>query len=338
MTRRTIRDDHSLPAAHVGYLVELAKRWHVAADALLADSGLDEASLRRPEQRVPIAVAVHLLERLRALTGEPALGLYLGLQMHVSAHGFLGFAALSAGTMREAVELSIRYLPIVTTALGLSLRVEGREASILVEENADFGSARDIVLLALLVGLARVGETMTGRDLPGHIELAVPATSAAAERKLPHVRFGQPATRVVFDAALLSSPYKMADPVALQLAREQCERVLGSLGLDGRIAGRVSAALSAARSGFPSLDEVAAGLHVSGRTLKRQLAAEGVSFSALVEKERRERAILLLGSSSLSLKDVAERLGYSNAANFSRAFQRWTGTTPGEHRAGGERK
>ncbi len=78
---------------------------------------------------------------------------------------------------------------------------------------------------------------------------------------------------------------------------------------------------------------MATALHVSPRTLKRQLAAEGVSFSALIEKERRERATILLASPALSIKMVAERLGYSNVANFSRAFERWTGKSPGEARA-----
>ncbi|HEX4446514.1 MAG TPA: AraC family transcriptional regulator [Polyangiaceae bacterium] len=330
-------DEHSLPAAHILYLVELVKRWHVPSDALLTDSGLDEKRLRDPRFRVGIGAVVQVLERARALTGEPALGLYLGLQMHVSAHGYLGYAALSASTMREALDLGIRFAPIVTTALSMRLRVDGREASLIVEEHADLGSARDIVLLSFLVGLWRAGETMTGRELVGHIDLAVPriGTEERVAQLGPRVRCGQPATRLLFDSSMLSLPYRLADPVALQLAREQCERILGSIGLDGQIAARVSALFSNGKGGFLPLEKVATALHVSPRTLKRQLAAEGVSFSMLVEKERRERAMILLGSQSLSIKDVAERLGYSNVANFTRAFQRWTGKTPGEHRVTG---
>ena len=330
-------EEHSLPAAHALYVVELVKRWNIASEVLLADSGLTEDDLRDPRRRLEMPVVVQMLERARALTGEAALGLYLGLQMHVSAYGYLGFAALSAPTMRDALELAARFVPIVTTGLGLRLRIEGREASLLVEEHADFGSARDIVLLAFLVGLWRTGETMTGRELAGYIDLAVPRIGTA-ERPAqlgPRVRCRQPATRLLFEASMLNLPYRLADPVALQLAREKCERILGSLGLDGRVAARVSALFSNGKGGVHSLERVAAALHVSPRTLKRQLAAEGVSFSMLVERERRERAMILLGSAQLSIKEVAERLGYSNVANFTRAFHRWTGTTPGEHRSTG---
>jgi AraC-like DNA-binding protein len=82
-----------------------------------------------------------------------------------------------------------------------------------------------------------------------------------------------------------------------------------------------------------SLEYFANALGVSTRTLKRQLAAEGASFSTLVDEERRARATYLLGSPEISLKDIADRLGYANLANFTRAFARWTGQTPTAYRA-----
>jgi AraC-like DNA-binding protein len=327
-------DEPSLPAAHALYLVELVKRRNLSADVLLADSGLDREALAAPGRRLPIATITQLLERARALTDQPALGFYLGLQMQVSAYGSLGSAALGAATVQEGLELAIRFLPVVTTALGLRLRIEGRDASLIVEERADFGAARDIVLMAVLIGIWRAGQVLTGRPLDGFVDLAVraPGSGPGVAFLGPRVRFGQPTTRLLFDASMLAIPYRMADPVAVQLAKDQCERVLRSLGLDARMTTRVTGLLAGGKGAFPSLEKVAATLHVSPRTFKRQLAAEGTSFSALVEKERHDRAVILLGTPGFSLKDVAGRLGYSNVANFTRAFERWTGTKPGEHR------
>jgi len=56
------------------------------------------------------------------------------------------------------------------------------------------------------------------------------------------------------------------------------------------------------------------------------------SYSALIEEERRTRALVLLRSSGIPTKEIAERLGYSNVANFLRAFRRWTGQTPAAFR------
>ncbi len=333
---RAIMMEHTLPAVQALYLAELVKRWNVTLEKLLEGSGLAPETMTDPGARISIPTAIELIERARALTGEPALGYYLGLQMRISMHGYLGFAALSAPTLRAATELTTQFAPIITTALTMRLRVDGGEASIVIEENADFGSARDVVLLAALFGLWQMGQAGTGRDLRGgNFDLAMPAPSYHAKllAKAPGLRFDQPMTRLVFDATRLDLAYSLADPVALRLAKEQCERELNALGLDGRLVARVRHLIGKSKAGFPSLQELAAALHTSSRTLKRQLAAEGHSFSSIVEEERREAATLLLVAPDVSLQQIASRLGYSSVTNFARAFRRWTGLTPEDYRS-----
>ncbi len=75
-------------------------------------------------------------------------------------------------------------------------------------------------------------------------------------------------------------------------------------------------------------------MHVSERTLKRKLAADATTYSQLVAEERRALATRLLRSDELSIDEVAARLGYSDATNFTRAFRRWTGMTPRAFRRG----
>jgi AraC-like DNA-binding protein len=327
-------DEHTFPASLGLYLAEVVKRWDVTTADLLGESSLRPEALKDPRSRFVTRDVVALLERARRLTGEPALGLYLGTQLQVSALGSLGLAILSSPTVRDAIELGMEFLPIVTTSLGLRLRVEGREASVVIEEHADFGSVRDIVLLALLTSLWRIGARMTGEAMTGYADLALPEPPYFAHvgRSGAHVRFNQPVTRLVFDASYLSLPYKMHDPIALQFARQECAEALDSMAMTYRTVARVRGMLNAKRGCLPSVVQAAAALHMSPRTLKRTLAAEGTSFSLLVQEERRERAMLLLRSRTLSIKDVARSVGYSNVMNFTRAFHRWTGTTPGEHR------
>jgi AraC-like DNA-binding protein len=328
-------DQHSMPGAYVLYSVELVRRWGITAEELLEGTGLTIETLADPRMRVSIPTIVQILERARELTGEPAYGYYLGIQMRISAHGSLGAAASVSRTMREAIELAIRFTPILTTALSLRLRVEGDDASFIVEEHADFGAARDSILLAVMMGMRQIGSSMTRQNLSGYLDLAMPPTAyhARLARIAPRIRFDQPVHRLFFNASRLDLPYSMHDPVGLKVAREQCERILGALGQTPKVTARVQTILNGDQGGLPTLEEVASQLHVSARTLKRQLAAEGTSFSQIEDEERRERALFLLASPTLSLKDIADRLGYANLANFSRAFHRWTGKTPGEHRS-----
>lgn len=331
---RAMQEPHTFPAVHALHLIELLGRWGVRPEALLHGSGLTLAGISTPSARLSIAQVEALTERARQLSGEPGLGFHLGLQMRVSAHGYLGFAAMTAGTVREALEMAARFAPTRTTALALHLRVEGAQAQLVIEERAALGRARDVVLISLLVGLGRIGQTLTGQTLQGGVDLALPRPDYFA--RFAHlaggrVRFDQPENRLRFDATVLDLPLLHADPVALQLARAQCERDLDAVMSAPGPAG-VRALLRAAEGEPPTLEEAAARLHLSPRTLKRRLAAQGTTYSALLCEARRERAEALLLSGDLSIDEVAERLGYSDAANFTRAFRRWTGLTPSRFR------
>lgn len=330
----------TLPAVHVHYLSELVARWNVEPQELVAGLDVDLAALADPAARLPLSRVEALIERARTLTREPGLGFYLGLKMRISAHGYLGFAAMSAGTLREAVELAARYAPTRTTALALRLHEAGGSASLVIEERTPLGRARDVLIFGLAVGLWQLGCALTGRPLTGGLDVAFPEPDyfqRFAHATPGPVRFGQPLHQLLLDPGVLDLPLTMADPVALRLARESCERELDALGSREQLVERTRALLAEPlpASGVPeqpasfrTIEEVAKKLHVSVRTLKRRLAEEGTAYSELLDAERRERALLLMRSGDLTLAEIADRLGYSDAANFTRAFRRWTGVSP----------
>jgi AraC-like DNA-binding protein len=116
------------------------------------------------------------------------------------------------------------------------------------------------------------------------------------------------------------------------MVEEQCRRELEQLGLDGDLVAQVQAALHESDGGYPDLDTVAERLHLSSRTFKRKLSAHGTSFRRLVDATRRAEAVRLLNTTALSVSQIAEQLGYADASSFTRAFQKWTSTTPGAFR------
>lgn len=84
--------------------------------------------------------------------------------------------------------------------------------------------------------------------------------------------------------------------------------------------------------GAPSLGAIAQRLHMSPRTLQRRLELDGTSFHVLAGDVRRERALAYLADPKLPLAEVAFLLGFSAPSAFHRAFRKWTGRTPLQHR------
>ena len=87
--------------------------------------------------------------------------------------------------------------------------------------------------------------------------------------------------------------------------------------------------------GPPHIEEIAASCPLKARTLQRRLAEAGTTDRRIVDEVRFEAACRLLEDRGLSLAEIASVLGYSDPANFTRAFTRWSGTTPSAYRQRG---
>jgi AraC-like DNA-binding protein len=83
---------------------------------------------------------------------------------------------------------------------------------------------------------------------------------------------------------------------------------------------------------IPTVDEAAELVGTSVRSLQRGLGQQGTVYRELVERVRYDTARELLCDPGISVLEIAERLGYSDTANFSHAFLRWSGMPPSQFR------
>jgi len=84
---------------------------------------------------------------------------------------------------------------------------------------------------------------------------------------------------------------------------------------------------------LPDIADIAEMMHLSARSLQRQLTQSHTSYSKLLQEVRYEEAKSMLEDSNLRVTDIALLLGYSDAAHFSRFFRRISGVSPAEYRA-----
>ena len=87
-----------------------------------------------------------------------------------------------------------------------------------------------------------------------------------------------------------------------------------------------------------SIDQVAAGLKISVRSLQRSLQSENTSFKYLLDGIRRVEAQKYIETTPLSITQVAYNLGFSDSGNFTRAFKRWYNCSPNQYRQQSNKK
>lgn len=72
--------------------------------------------------------------------------------------------------------------------------------------------------------------------------------------------------------------------------------------------------------------------YISPRTFVRRLSSFGLSYKNIADDVRKEHAVDFLEKTDLKVSEIAQRLGYANSSNFSKAFKNWTGLPPKEYR------
>lgn len=324
-----------VPVAYPRLLMELVQERGFSREQLLDGVAIAAGVLDQADTRLTPPQFAHIITNALYLTKEPALGYELGLREQITAHGFLGYAVMSCATLREAIQLGERFIRLRTIMISLNLREEGDAAVVEIVENYPFGPLRQFAFDSLMVSLARAGNFITGESFAaGEIwfDYPEPAYYAACRERLPPMHFARGAMQLRFRRELLDRPLVMADPVAARLAVDQCERELALVGEAPDLLPRIRAILLQHPGGFPDLGAVAARLSISERTLKRRLQQHGTSYQLLLDDVRKREAIRLLGHAAVALEQIARELGYTDPANFTRAFRKWTGEAPSAYR------
>jgi AraC-like DNA-binding protein len=310
----------------------------IDSDSVLAAAGISWDKLLRDDRPLPLDTVVRLVRAALAATGKPWLGLDLGAHAPVSAHGALGYAAVTAPDLGQCLAVLARYSPVRNDTLAWSWRLGAEGAVIQAIECHDWGEARGFVIDTVVASLLRMVEAAVGQLPAGlQVDLPLPEPDWAAQyqRFAPvQLRFGQPALALRADGATLAWPCLGADPRAHANACRDCTLALEALG-EQQLSHRVTTLLAEAPAGhYPRLAEVAAACQLSPRTLMRRLRADGSSFQALLDTARQDQALWLLQHSEHSVEDIAAQLGYADTSNFSRTVRRWFGQSARELRSG----
>jgi AraC-like DNA-binding protein len=322
----------------VAAALEAVRARHMDPGELLIAVGLSPTLLQSPHARVS-AEHYGKLWRLIALTLDDEFFGQDSRRMKSGSFAMLCHSVLSCRTLGHALERSLRFYGLILDDIAGSLECDDGEAAIVLSELGPGKSHRVFgheVLLLLLHGVAC---WLVGRRIPIlRAQFCYPKPSHSDEYRVMFSNdlcFDAPFTGIAFDASYLGLPVVQDERTIKEFLRTAPENIVTKYKNGSSASARIRRRLRQRLPGeVPDFDTLAAELNMTAATLRRRLHEEGATYQGIKDQLRRDLAISYLSDSDRSVVDIALELGFSERSAFHRAFQKWTGASPGEFRRG----
>ena len=328
-------------ATPMAFARAIARAYHLRGmdpTGALAEAQIAPAQLRARHGRIT-ARQMELLSgaAMRELDDE-GLGAF-SRRLPWGSYGMLVRASLSAPTLGVALARWCRHHGLLTDHIGLRLQRDGALAHLTLTEHRPLHNAQhhwqEFCVVSVLRNAMGVAQWLIDSQLRLHqVQLAfAPPAHASAYAVLfdGPVRFDAPEHRLSFDAGYLGLPIKRDEAALQRMLQRALLLTVRPYRRDRLLRERVRALLLGGQGGpgpAATAADLAEALHVSERTLHRQLKDEGASLQAIKDSVRRQRAEELLQRSRKPIKHIAAEVGFGSEKSFIRAFRGWTGLTP----------
>jgi AraC-like DNA-binding protein len=331
----------SFPTA-IGGIARLASARVQAAginpEPLLEEAGLSVEQIEDRGARLSVQRQIRFLDLAAGAVQDELLGFHLAKTCDLRELGLLYYVAASSPTLGEGLRRLARYTSISNEGLSVQY-FEGRKVRILVDYvGVPRHSDRHQIEFCLTILMRLCRHLTHSRLVPTRVRIAHRrdrALSKLAAFLGSEIEFNAECDEVAFDGAITAMPLVSADPYLNELLIAFCEEAMSRRQktrgtFESKVENAVAPLLPHGRVG---VGEIARRLGVSHRTLARQLASEGLTFTGLLETLRLELARTYLSDPALPISQIAWLLGYREVSAFTHAFKRWTGKTPSEMRS-----
>lgn len=328
--------------------IEVFSRLGANVDLLLKDTGINRSFFGRRGDKISYTQQTQLLKNGIRLCNTPGLGLLAGLNMDWGYHGSVGSTVSCSPSLKSAGAAMRRFLPIAQPHYNML----ANQPSIYVDKDGIMVNPLRILAprhnhpeLDLFEIEYRLAITLKLYDQCGNKQVADPEVNALlAYPKPPHFYLYEnlPCSKVVFGAKqtavschyeFLVTPWREMRSATYKRVIDQCEDELRASHLEVSTASKVRWHVSFYYNEQVTLEQIAEQLALSPRALTRKLANENTNFRHIVHQVRMELTALHLESSSLSVDEVAELMGFSSSSSLRRAIKNWSGKTAGALRS-----
>ncbi len=324
-------------ARFVANIIQFAAQQGASPQALYEVSGLPFTQLQEEDRFVDAGTYNAVTEQAMALSGDELFGLHLGEYLSLSAAGLIVQIVQSSQTVGQALHYIVEFANLGCQAMPFQLVERADDWELSLHPNPAWEEMSPIAVRQTMDGTIvftlREFYTLTRqRHAPLRIHFAYDRPDQLAEYERLFscpLRFQQPLTAIYLDKRHVAEPIITGDFQLLQVLVQYAERKLNGLQQQIGFSSRVKETIiNLVKPQFPTIEQVAANLNVSVRTLQRRLKQESRTYKELLDELRHQFALDYLNNAHLSIKEIAYLLDYADASSFIRSFNRWEGQSP----------
>lgn len=321
-----------LPVNYMRIFMLVAEQFGVSKEQILEGTVIEEDFLIQPDIYLTYGQYRQMKLNAGRHVSDPTFYLVYGASINLTEHGRLGHLAFSCASFEEALQNTVKYIRILNRMYHLKAFLKGDLARL---EMDTIIPCRSLYVCEMEQMMAAMYQAL--RLIPNNESLIQRVTfkyepPAHADRYPdffgPSIRFCGNANAIEFRATEFKKYWNYGDPMIANIIQRNLDDALEQLDDFEGIKHKIREAILRSPGRFPRQEEVAEQLCMTTRTMARYLQRQNTSFQELIDGLRKEMAIDYLRATDWTVDEIAESLGYSSAANFGRAFKKWTGRPP----------
>ena len=299
-------------------------------------AGLDPKMSRDPNARYSYAAMTKLWEMATEITKDPAFGLRAASFWHPTTLHALGYSWLASSNLKLALERFVRYLKIVSTIAKIQFEEAEEDFSFILDRMAGYPPPADEAIdagFAMIIRMCRISYGESFNPLRIVMQRHEPLCKEEFNQffRAP-IDYSASKNVIYFGKKELNTMLPTANAELARVNDKIVTEYLARLD-DSAITTRAKEKLiDKLSTGEVSEEQIASLLNLSSRSLQRRLKDEDMTYKQLLDETRRELASQYIENSHLSINQITYLLGFSEPANFSRAFKRWNGVSPSQYR------
>lgn len=317
--------------------LRLFQRHDYPVAELLENLDIPPTALHAKNYKITLEQQREILQQVLTFAREQDLIALLVDQMKLADHGIVSNLILTRATMKQAINVLLLFYKLRNRMFRFSYHETDTQAVLRVELKHGVGTAERFVMEVALRSLLKAKQqvlTVDNRDNVIRFKHA---------RLMPHpiyqdteycqYEFEQDHYEIAFPLSHLAYKLRVSHCRRQEQLELKCREVEHILNADASsFADKITCLLAHCETSYPSLQEIAAMLNSSTRTINRHLQKLGVGYQRLIDADRIRRSKELFQRNEFTLDDIAGCLNFADTAHFCHVFKRHTGLTPSQYR------